>query len=81
MTVEEIIPIEIDETPAAIRVTQAETRPAARQVAETIRSKKKTTPDLHHRERDIPLYQYGCHLHRPRNSPISGLPFGRRKTE
>lgn len=40
MTVEEIIPIEIDETPAAIRATLTETRPAARQAAETIRSKK-----------------------------------------
>src|SRR5271157_222655 len=40
MTVEEIIPIEIDETPAAIRATLAEARPAARQTAEILRSKK-----------------------------------------
>ena len=40
MTVEEIIPIEIDETPAAIRSTLTETRPAARQAAKILRLKK-----------------------------------------
>ncbi|MGD0612709.1 MAG: SIS domain-containing protein [Anaerolineales bacterium] len=40
MTVEEIIPIEIDETPAAIRSTLTETRSAARQAAKILRLKK-----------------------------------------
>lgn len=35
----ELIPLEIDETPAAIRATLAETRPAAQKAAEAIRSR------------------------------------------
>jgi glucosamine--fructose-6-phosphate aminotransferase (isomerizing) len=40
VTSKEIIPVEIDETPAAIRATLTETRPAARQAAKELRSKK-----------------------------------------
>ena len=63
MPIEELIPQEIEDIPAAIQATLAATRPAAHDTACT--ADTQPAPNFYYRERHLPLYQYGRLVHCP----------------